>query len=378
MWPDAQPFLIVSASGRALAAMARRAGARSIVLDLFADLDTAACCEAIRGVAADRSLRFHAHRLLAAAAALAAPAACAGLVFGSGLEGRIPVLSRLAEGRRLCGNAPQTVWQLKQPQTLVPLLQALGIPAPAVRYEAPFDPRGWLAKQAGGAGGVHVRVARKGLQARPGRYFQRWVAGRSLSVLFLADGRRGRVIGFSEQWSAGTECPRRPFCFGGAISDAIVPAHARTEVEGWVARLTESAGLVGLNGIDFILDETGVPHFLEINPRPTATAELYDARAPGGLFRWHVMACSGELPAGRLATGAVRGQAIVYAPAALTVPTALRWPAWVVDRPAPGTVFAPGAPVCSVQAAGTSVREVRTQLDERSRTIGRSVIPLAA
>jgi predicted ATP-grasp superfamily ATP-dependent carboligase len=378
MLPDGRPFLIVSASGRALAAMARRAGARAVVLDLFADADTAACCDAVRRVAADRGLRFHSRRLLDAAATLAAPPTCAGLVFGSGLEGRVGLLGRLAKGRRLFGNAPATVLRLKEPQNLVSLLDSLGIPAPAVRFDPPSDPRGWLVKQAGGAGGGHVRRAQRGTRPRPGRYFQRFVAGRSLSSLFVADGRHARLIGFSEQWPAGANCPRRPFSFGGAISDAPIPAATRAQVEDWGARLTACVGLVGLNGIDFILDEAGRPHCLEINPRPTATAELYDDRAEGGLFAWHLQACDGQLPKGRLEPGAVRGQAVVYALAPFTIPMEFRWSAWVGDRPAPGTPFALGAPVCTVHAAGPSVPQVRIQLDERSRIIRRNVMPLAA
>jgi predicted ATP-grasp superfamily ATP-dependent carboligase len=247
-----------------------------------------------------------------------------------------------------------------------------------VTLEAPADPRGWLVKRAGGAGGIHVHAAHSRSKPRPGHYFQRYVAGRSLSTLFVADGRRARTIGFSEQWPAAAACPQRPFSFGGAVSDAFVPPAARAKVEEWVVRLTERAALVGLNGVDFILDETDEPHFLEINPRPTATVELYDERAKGGLFRWHVDACEGRMPEGWLGRGAVRGYAIVYAPCALTVPAGLCWPAWVGDCPGRGAPFGAGAPVCTVHATGTCVRKVRKQLDERSRIIRRNVMPLAA
>jgi predicted ATP-grasp superfamily ATP-dependent carboligase len=378
MRPDRRPFLVVSASGRALAAMARRAGARTIVLDLFADADTAGCCEAVQCVTSDRALRFHAQRLLDAAAAMAAPSACAGLIFGSGLEGRAALLARLARGRRLFGNAPETVAYVKEPRTLVALLDSMGIQTPATRFDPPSDPRGWLVKHAGGAGGVHVRRARVGSQARPGRYFQRYVPGRVLSLLFVADGRRARPIGISEQWPAGADCPRRLFSFGGAISDASIPAAVRAQVEDWGAQLAARVGLVGLNGIDFILDEADRPHCLEINPRPTATAELYDTRAEDGLFTWHLNGCDGRLPSGRIEADAVRGQAVVYAPVPLTLPLALRLPAWVGDRPTPGSPFATGAPVCTVHAAAASVAEVRKLLNERSRIIRRDVMPLAA
>lgn len=377
MPPDGKPFLIVSASGRALATMARRAGARTVVLDLFADADTAGCCDAVRCVTSERALRFHSRRLLEAAAALATPSACAGMVYGSGLEGRVRLLARLARGRKLFGNAPGTVARVKEPLTLARLLASLAIRTPAVRLDAPADPRGWLVKRTGGAGGAHVRMAQRGATARRGRYFQRFVAGRVLSLLFIADGRQARPIGVSEQWIAGGDCPRRPFSFGGAVSDAQVPAAVRAQVEEWSARLTECVGLVGLNGIDFILDDADRPHCIEINPRPTATAELYDDRAPGGLFAWHLDACDARLPARRLEAGAVCGQAIVYAPAPLTL-APVCWPDWAADRPVPGAPFAAGAPLCSVHAAGASAAAVRHQLNERSRIIRRNVMPLAA
>ena len=358
--------------------MADRAGARSVVLDLFADRDTVGLCNAARRVCSDRALRFHGRKLLDAAAALAPRDASAGLVTGSGLEGRTRLLARLAEGRRLYGNTPETIARLKEPASLLPLLDSLGIPRPAVRFEPPAEPRGWLVKQAGGAGGVHVRPARSGLKARAGRYFQRFVAGRSMSVVFVADGHEARIIGFNEQWPAGSGCPSFPFSYGGAVSDAHLPEPAKARVETWVQRLTEHAGLAGLNGIDFMLDDAEKPHFLEINPRPTATAEFYDERATGGLFAWHVQACEGRLPAGALESGDVRAHTILYATAPMTVTRWVRWPGWVSDRPELGAAIAAGAPICTVHAAGNDARQVELLLGERSRMMMGSIVPLAA
>ncbi len=358
--------------------MAKRAGARSVVLDLFADSDTAEVCDVARRVSLDHALGFHGRRLLRAASEVAPPAACAGLVAGSGFEGRPKLLARLAAGRRLYGNSAQTITELKQPATLFPLLDSLGISYPATTCRKPRERQGWLVKHAGGAGGAHVQPASRGPKPAKGCYFQRFVAGRSLSVLFLADGRAARVIGFNEQWPAGSACSPFPFSYGGATSDAQLAPTARARVEVWATQLTERVGLVGLNGIDFILDDEGTPYFLEINPRPTATGELYDERAAGGLFRWHVEACEGNMPADALAVREVRGHAIVYAASTLTVPAWVRWPYWVTDRPEPGASFRAGAPVCTVHAVGKDVVRVERLLFERSRTIMLSVVPLAA
>ena len=61
--------------------------------------------------------------------------------------------------------------------------------APANRPTLPA--RGeWLEKRSGGAGGSHVQPATPGRAPRRGRYYQRHAGGRSVSALFLADGRR--------------------------------------------------------------------------------------------------------------------------------------------------------------------------------------------
>ena len=51
-------------------------------------------------------------------------------------------------------------------------------------------------------------------------------------------------------------------------------------------------GLKGLNGIDFLLTADDEPMFLEVNPRYSASMELF-AAAMADLFSLHVKACQG-------------------------------------------------------------------------------------
>ena len=60
--------------------------------------------------------------------------------------------------------------------------------------------------------------------------------------------------------------------------------------------VTEAFGLVGLNGIDFVLRE-GEPYVLEINPRYSASMELIERGGRLSVFEAHVAACGGDLPA---------------------------------------------------------------------------------
>jgi predicted ATP-grasp superfamily ATP-dependent carboligase len=214
MHAERRTYLVAAISGRALAASAARGGHAVVVLDCFADRDTRDITTACRSVVASHGLRLDRRRVLAAASELAPASAGAGVVCGSGFEGRTALLAALAAGRTLHGNRPEVVASVKQPRRLFPLLDRLELPYPAVRFDPPVDPAGWLVKRAGGAGGAQVRWADAQPIAR-GEYLQRFTPGRTLSALFLADGRRALLLGFNEQWTC-TARPATPFLFGGA------------------------------------------------------------------------------------------------------------------------------------------------------------------
>ncbi len=345
---DGAPILVVAVSGRALAASARRGGHPVVVLDYFADVDTVALADTCRAVVSSHGLRFDRASLLAAARALAPRGA--GLVYGSGFEGRVGLLERLAQGRPLLGNPPAVVRAVRDPRTFFGLLGRLGVPYPRVQFTRPADPRGWLAKRPGGAGGTGVRFAASS-RASTGIYFQRFAAGRTLSALFLADGRRARVLGVNEQWTAAR--PGLPFLYGGAAGGVTLPAAVASNVRTGLDALVAATGLIGLNGLDFILGGRDGWRALELNPRPTATMDLYDPDYATGLFDRHLRACAGELPPAPAPAGATRAHAIVRASADGFVPGAFEFPEWCRDLPRPGTRFAAGDPVCTVHASAT-------------------------
>jgi len=353
--PEQASLLLVSASGRALAQSAARCGMRAVVLDLFNDMDVREVASSSRCVAG-RSGKFDGAKLLAAAADLCPPETCAGFVYGSGLEGRPRLLERLARGRQLFGNPASTVALVKDPRRFFPLLDSLGIPHPEVRLDPPDDVSRWLVKRIGGAGGGHVRPARSRHRARPFRYFQALQAGRTLSALFAADGRRAQLIGFNEQWSAFARSTS-PYCYGGAVSHPALPASVCQSVTAMLDHLVGATKLVGLNGLDFILAGE-VPWVLEVNPRPTATIDLHDADVEGGLLALHLRACRGELVRIPRSVGS-RAHAIVYADRPVRVPAGMAWPDWSTDIPAGGSLIRTGAPVCSVHAAAADSDQAR-------------------
>lgn len=370
---DSPPWLVAAVSGRMLAAAAARAGHRVVVLDCFADRDTLEAAHAVRAVASAGTPRLNRRALLTAARELEPAGGWAGVVCGSGFENRPGLLARLTAGRRLVGNPPEVVALVKDPARFFGLLARIGARHPEISLLPPRQPAGWLVKQGGGAGGTHVRAA-MGQGPRRGHYFQRLEPGRTLSVLFLADGARGFRLGINEQWTANH--PALPFLYSGAVGGVLLPGPVLAGLDRLLDRLVAATGIVGLNGLDFLL-EGAEPSILELNPRPTATLELHDPDWDIGLFDRHLRACRGELPAARPARATARAAAIVLAPADGVIDAAFEFPRWCRDLPAIGTRFAPWDPVCTVHAEGPSPEEARRRVLERQRAMEGALATLA-
>jgi predicted ATP-grasp superfamily ATP-dependent carboligase len=363
-------FLIVASSARLLAQAAARAGHPVCALDFFNDADTcrfALAAEPVDGRPGEVP-GFDAEDLLRRASRLCPPSRCLGLVYGAGFEDDTATLARLARGRELLGNPPEQVARLKDPVEFFGLLDRLGIAHPKTVLAAPARPGGWLYKRCGASGGAHVTdaSAARGSPAAGSGYFQRRAPGRSLSVLFLADGRRAEVIGISRQLARGVA--HRRYEYAGAVGPVAVPAAVSRTLREAVQALVAHTGLIGCNSLDFLLAGERLS-VLEINPRPSATMDLYDPSWPGGLFDAHVRACRGQLPlaGARRRASPVRAHAIVYADAPVRIAENAAFPSWCSDIPRPGCTVAVDAPVCTVHAAGPEESRALRQLQRRRR-----------
>lgn len=360
--PQPQRLLLVGLSARMMAQSARRGGWQPVVLDLFGDRDT---CEVAQKVVkilpGDRG--FDEASLLSAARRLFPAELEAGLIVGSGFDAAPDLLEKLSKRLVLFGNNSGTVRLLKQPERFFELLQRLDIPYPASCFDLSERGEGWLVKRAFSEGGAGVRYADRRNLPGPGEFLQRRLTGPVMSVLFLADGKKAHIVGFNTQWVAGHDS-ERPFQFAGIVNAVALRPARRRQVAGYVSRLTATAGLKGLNSLDFMCDGERCL-VLEANPRPGASMGLYDAVFPTGLIAEHLRACQGVLSDHAPRRTTIRAYRIVYAAADLVVPGAFSWPAWCHDRPFGGTRIAAGDPLCSVTACGSKVRQTLSLLERR-------------
>ena len=358
----ADPLVIFARSGRALAQSAKRAHLSTVVVDAFADQDTrrAAHCKPVAW--SDDGPQNVQNALRDCKQAV-------GLVYGSGLEAMPELLETWSGTQKLYGNRPSVLRKVNTPHCFFPLLEALDIPHPELQFDPPSACGGWLLKRAGSAGGCHVRpwTGREAYTARD--YFQKRIPGPALSVLFLANGERAYIIGYNTQWTM-PEC----FVWSGAINRTLLDSPQRLVLVRYVGLLVTALRLRGLNSLDFVMDDR-VPKVLELNARPGASFELYDADFKHGLLHWHLQACRGRLP-GPLDSRhvKVRASRIFFARQRLSAPVDFVWPVWSRDIPAAGTVFQPGEPVCTATAQGQDWRRVTSCLIGRMAKMGRQLI----
>ena len=361
-------FLIAALSGRGLAAAAARAGHGVFVLDLFNDSDLAALARESAPVEADADGGFDGNSLLGEARKLKCGEAP--LVFGAGFEDRPELLRRLAEGRTLCGNSPQTLARIKDPGDFFAVLDGLGISHPQTSLIPPENSlEGWLVKPVGGSGGRHIREVWEMDPPTKSVYYQRELAGRAVSLLFLGDGKRICALGLSEQFPAPF-LPEHPFRFGFAVTLPDGDAALMTGLTRTATALTEIYGLVGLNSLDALMDEAGEVHVLEVNPRPGATLDLFDPLAGTSLFDLHVAAMAGNLPHDseipREQVDVFRACGILYADTSFHMGEGMNWPVWSADRPRGGTAFAIGDPICTIFAEGSTPTQAMEFIAERA------------
>jgi predicted ATP-grasp superfamily ATP-dependent carboligase len=364
MSADGTSLLILANCGRAMAESASRGGYRVSVLDAFCDHDTMAvadCWPVSQGFShLDRDMFID-------EMASIFPQHPSGVVYGAGLEEASSLLARLSTHYHLFGNDPSVLEILRKPQRFFALLNRLRIPYPQVSFTPPYSAadKSWLIKRSGSCGGQGVAYFDAQHSASDSTsYYQKYTVGRVMSILFIADGQRHRTIGYNRLGMKRSNAPA-PFLYTGAVGQVTLSEAGRQEVEQIVDKLVSELALCGVNSLDFIHNDDGI-FVIDLNPRPTATLELYEHLTNDGWIKQHVQACLGELPMIPIIGSTVmHGHQIVYSPRTIEIPIEMSWPQWVKDRPLPRARVLLGQPLCSIFTKGSSAGEVESRLAQR-------------
>jgi predicted ATP-grasp superfamily ATP-dependent carboligase len=331
--------LIVAVSARMLAELAFADGHEVMALDRFGDVDLRAVATVSTAAGGDALARL-AERVDADA-----------VVYGAGLENRPDLVARIGAGRELLGTPAELLAAVRDPWALAAAVRVAGARVPETRRAADPPPAtgdgAWLRKPLAGGGGRGVRRWAGGRLCGT-EILQRRATGLSCSAVAIADGRGATMLGVTEQLH------RAGYLWTGNVSPPRLPACERAELGGRLEAVCQTVaprfGVPGAFGVDAIWDSREL-WVLEVNPRPTASLELFAS----GAFDAHVRGARGvSLPTSALphAVRCAKVKLVLFADRDLRAPDPAWWPPGLVrDIPHRDEPIARGAPLCTLVSA---------------------------
>jgi hypothetical protein len=371
-----------------MAESAARSGHPVIALDAFGDRDLEEPAESY-SLRRDFGTAYSPAALYEAGGKLKFDA----IAYTANLENYPEVLARFGEEHKIIGNPPRIVAAVRNWAGLFERLRRAGFPVPETVFYGdpmPGDPgRRWLVKPLRSGGGRGIRFhdpetersrGDENRQCIPGFVLQEYIPGRACSAAFVADGRECAVLGITEQLIGVRPFGSRDFRYSGSllpIPETLGPGSGKTileKVRRLAAFLTREYGLMGVNGIDFILRD-GQVYLTEVNPRYSASMEIIETAYGLPVFQLHLQSVlKGELPGFELAAawkpGRFRGKGYIFAERDVAMPDTRGWPCrGIRDVPASGELIRREGPVCTVLAEGAGREETLADLIRRAEEI---------
>jgi len=363
--------LIVSVSARAAAQSAVRGGFQPIAIDAFADADLQACCAVTAATPFPDGV-----------AAAAGGVEAEEWMYGGPLENRPDLVRALSQGRTLLGCDAETLQRVRSPLNLAAVLEAAGIPHLEVRDQPPPSHTGrWLFKPVASGGGRKIwrwpsPQGRAAIERGQHVYWQAFAPGRSYAAAFVADGVDCALLGVTRQLIGRTWGAAGRYEYCGSLGPLQASPVAKSELARLGQVLTRAFELRGLFGIDLVRRDNQFVT-VEVNPRYTASMELFDWAWGESLVALHGAACREKLPAiHQRRTAGYFGKLFVFAPRACVAPSGLwnelrepfaapGWPAFG-DVPVDRAPIPAGGPIATVFACSQSLPALRQALRERA------------
>jgi predicted ATP-grasp superfamily ATP-dependent carboligase len=361
---------IVGASARAAAASAVRAGFQAVAADLFADAD-------LRNIATATRIEHYPAAFIDWLQRLQ-PRPEAWMYTGA-MENHPDLIDAMAEVAPLWGNHGTVLRQVRSPFRLAQALQEANLHFPDTRASAVGLPRdgSWLTKTGRGASGSGVRAFTDQVADQRGLYYQKRVAGPSYSAVYVAASGNADLLGVVRQLVGEPWLGAREFQYCGAVGPAHLSASMTAELARIGSVLSGRFQLVGLFGIDLVID-SGRVWTIEVNPRYTASVEVIERATGARSIVRHAATCTNTAYSDSRDASAFtpRGKAILFAKRDVKInarrakyllaeANQTSWPP-LADIPNAATVIEAGQPVLTVFAeSAASEQQVEDNLRSR-------------
>jgi len=373
-------IMVVGLDALGLAASAARAGYSVCAVDYFGDVDLKNLCLHSQSIIQQRveessgtvEARYSPQGLLEIARRLVSLCKPQFMLLASGLDDSGNILEELNELAPILGNSLGAIKRVRDKRFFFDELGRLSLPHPKTIFAADREEAKAAAAQIGfplvmkpwsTSGGTRIELVKnmKDLAESFARVrgacsrvlVQRYVPGVPASVSVISASGRAKSLAASKQ-ILGDHRLFQQHAFGWCGN--VVPISTRRDIVRecmWIAEeVCVHFGLVGSNGVDFVISPEGHPYVIEVNPRFQGTLECVDKAFGLNVVKMHVNAClRGKLPTKTAHQRAFCTRLIVFAPERCQIPD-FRHASWLRNVPLPGSLVEKGEPVCSVLALG--------------------------
>jgi predicted ATP-grasp superfamily ATP-dependent carboligase len=352
-----ESLVLVGMNVRPLAQSAVKAGFEVVAIDAFGHLDLpseARCLSLAKDLGGLFPFDPHSWHLRLAQAIRLEKANS--LAYSGGFENLPDLVAEMSEDRELLGNSPASLRAVRDPFHLQEVVKSVGMETPQILPPGAQPDPGlrWLHKPLKSGMGHGIEPWDSIVPDDPESSVQRWVEGVPHSASFIANGEKAQVFSVTHQLSGDPAFGAQGFAYVGNLLLPHPEAGLLSRLNLLATALTQAFGLVGLNGIDFVLNGEQVS-ILEVNPRYSASMELVEEALGVPILEWHTAGCRRQslpvLPERRDQN--VFGKAVVYARRNGILPDTTHWQVrGRRDVPYAGGSVRAGLPICTVTALG--------------------------
>jgi predicted ATP-grasp superfamily ATP-dependent carboligase len=363
-----------------ITASAHRAGYQVYSIDFYGDSDLQNYCTISRsiihqcpGQSSGEFIRdYDATLLLSYFKELITTRPIDGVILGSGLEDSPEILEQIAEQSYLIGNNPEQIYRVRQITDFFKTLQCLHVPVPETHVTNNYEEAKKIGKDMGYPlmlkpsqhfGGIGLQYIQD--QDRLQAFFcdnkgdnrviiQQVIQGTPASVSTLSTTTQTIAISVNEQLSGlrqlGTS---EPYGYCGNIVPLDAPDEVIETLKTYAETICSHFRLIGSNGIDCIITQSGECVIIEVNPRIQGTIECLEQVYDTNVIAAHIQACTQDKLSQKTWTPRRFCTRLVLYARETTVIPSLQHFQGIQDIPFKGTIIKKSEPLCSLYTVGS-------------------------
>jgi len=376
--PEIKNLLLIGMDTTSLAKSAKKAGYKVCAVDYFGDQDLRAVSDCTFSMIQQKeggscgrlSANFDVKALLEGAKKMSRVNPIDAILLSTGLDDSPEVLRELSEIVPILGNSPEMIQKVRDREGFTDELKRLEVPVPETvvvqdlsEAAGASEKIGYpvVAKPVKGFGGAGIRkiedsegfgeIFKELFCPQQGVVIQEYIQGIAASVSVISSKNGSSVLTVNEQLIGLSEFGQKePFGYCGNIVPLNASEDTLSMCRGLAERVVLHFGLVGSNGVDIAISDSGIPYVVEVNPRFQGTLECVENVLDLNMVEAHVKACrKGLLPKVPNTIPKFCTRLVLFAPHRSVVSDLSRY-AEVRDIPLPGVLIEEGEPICSIIA----------------------------